>query len=208
MSRSKFYSPSRRRKAGRGENTREVKPRFLMICEDGKSAPAYFNDFRLTSATVVPVGTGFNTISLVEEAISYRDRHGFTGKRDITWVVMDRDSFPKDNYDNAFRKAKANGIEVCFSNECIEVWFLMHFTESSKFESRKKLPGILGGHRGVKYEKGMRGLFTLLLPNISVALKNAAQIRQHHEKGADDELCHCCPSTNADELVTALLKYM
>jgi hypothetical protein len=46
-----------------------IKPTILIVCEGKNTEPSYFNHFRLTSAKVVPVGLGFNTISLVNRAI-------------------------------------------------------------------------------------------------------------------------------------------
>jgi hypothetical protein len=143
MSYGKFRS--RPRSVGRKENTREVKPRFLIVCEDSESAPNYFRGFRLTSAEIIVIGTGSNCISLVEHAIELREKKGLSNAKDQTWVVMDRNSFPQDNYDNSFQKAAANGIRMAHSNECLEHWFLLHFHYTAAPLSRGALPGLLGG---------------------------------------------------------------
>jgi len=45
------------------------KPTILIVCEGENTEPSYFNQFRLSSATVKPIGEGYNTISLVRRAI-------------------------------------------------------------------------------------------------------------------------------------------
>jgi len=44
------------------------KPSILIVCEGENTEPSYFNQFKVTSATVKSVGTGYNTVSLVEKA--------------------------------------------------------------------------------------------------------------------------------------------
>ena len=48
------------------------------------------------------------------------------------WLVYDKDDFPYDNFDNtqfSAEKRKGSKIRVAWSNECIELWFLLHFQE-------------------------------------------------------------------------------
>ena len=45
------------------------KPTILIVCEGKNTEPSYFNQFRLSSATIKPVGEGFNTISLAADKL-------------------------------------------------------------------------------------------------------------------------------------------
>lgn len=191
----------------RKENVRKVRPRILIVCEDGKSAPNYFNGFRLSSATVAAVGTGKNTLSLVTHAIQLRDSWGYDQPTDQVWVVMDRDSFPQANYDNSFAKGEAHGVKVVFSNECLEVWFLLHFTSSTAPISRKKIPGILSKYIGKRYEKGMDDIFLYLFSGQDAAIKNAEILRRHHLKSSATSFENCCPATDIDILVKELRRF-
>lgn len=40
------------------------KPTILIVCERENTEPSYFKQFRLSSATIKPVGEGYNTKSL------------------------------------------------------------------------------------------------------------------------------------------------
>lgn len=53
----------------RSEPVLNEKPTILIVCEGKNTEPSYFNQFRLTSATIKPVGEGYNTVSLVNRAI-------------------------------------------------------------------------------------------------------------------------------------------
>ena len=44
------------------------KPTILIVCEGKNTEPSYFNNFKLSSATVKSIGEGYNTISLVKRA--------------------------------------------------------------------------------------------------------------------------------------------
>jgi|SRR5438094_6042631 len=198
----------RRRNVRRKENLREVRPRFLIVCEDGKSAPNYFRSFRVTSAQIITVGAGMHTLQLVEQAVRCRQEYGLSEGKDQTWVVMDRNSFPQDDYDNAFHKAKATGILVAFANECFEVWVHLHFRYSTARVARARLPRVLSDLLGVNYEKGMETLYDLLSSRQHDAISNATKLIRHHQDTSDGALHNCCPSTNVQSLVSKLNKYL
>jgi hypothetical protein len=198
----------RRWTKGRREDLREVRPRFVLICEDGKSAPNYFRDFRLTSAEIIAVGTGFNTLQLVETAIAEWTARELAAGKDQVWVVMDRNSFPQSDYDNAFNSAAANNVSIAYSNECFEVWVFLHFKYSTAQVSRSKLPSILSKISGTRYSKGMEGLYELLLPKQSVAIANAKKLLEEHKQSSSGQRHNWNPSTSIHELVTELNRYL
>lgn len=61
------------------------KPSILIVCEGDNTEPSYFNQFRLSFATVKSVGEGYNTISLVERARQLSNQN----KYDQVWCVFD-----------------------------------------------------------------------------------------------------------------------
>src|SRR5436190_2429093 len=205
---SRARDRNRRRRFRRKENIREVRPRFLIVCEDGKSAPNYFRGFRLTSAQVIAVGAGLNTLQLVEEALSLRKKFDLAENKDQAWVVMDRNSFPQDDYDNAFHKANATGIFVAFGNECFEVWVHLHFEYSTAPIPRAKLPALLSAHLKTRYEKGMDNLYDLLLATQKEAIANSEKLLKHCKKTGESQVYNCCPSTNLQELVSELNRHL
>lgn len=121
-----------KRKAIKRHILKKISCRILIICEGKKTEPNYFRNFRVgeNSSFVYEVecdGKGNNTIDVVDEAIRRKHAAEKTTPYDSVWAVFDRDSFPKDKFNNAITKAHANGIEVAWSNEAFELWYLYHF---------------------------------------------------------------------------------
>ena len=64
----------------RRRGVRDLEKRFLIVCEDDKSAPNYFyalrKHFNLSAASIRIAGSGGNTqpIQVVEEAISLKTK--------------------------------------------------------------------------------------------------------------------------------------
>ena len=121
--RTRTQSYARREVASRDEIER-----FLIVCEGEKTEPNYFRKFRVPSNVITVQRTGYNTDSLIREAIRLRDEAKETADAyDQVWCVFDRDSFPQENCSRAFQLAKKEDVNVAFSNEAFEIWYLMHF---------------------------------------------------------------------------------
>lgn len=81
------------------------------------------------------VGTGHNTLSLVDEAIRLKGVKEAEAQwrggppYDQAWCVFDRDSFSADDFNSAIRKAEAAGFHVAYTNEAFELWYLLHFND-------------------------------------------------------------------------------
>ena len=130
------------RGSGQGgqEKKREVAPketfllkkdrhkRVLIVCEGEKTEPDYFRQFRVTSAEIKIVGTGYNTMALVREALRLKKEAWDNDEPyDQVWCVFDRDSFPAPDVDNAWHTARKKKLRTALSNEAFELWFLLHF---------------------------------------------------------------------------------
>jgi len=61
---------------------------------------------------------------------------------DIVWVVFDKDDFGA-NYSCAVEWAEKNEMDVAYSNECFELWLLLHFQEQTSPIGRGQLAEIL-----------------------------------------------------------------
>lgn len=101
------------------------KPTILIVCEGKNTEPSYFNQFRLSSATIKPVGEGYNTISLVNRAIQISNQNSY----EQVWCVFDKDDFSNVDFNNAISVAEANGFGVAYSNQAFEYWILLHFND-------------------------------------------------------------------------------
>lgn len=96
----------------RPEPNLEEKPTILIVCEGENTEPSYFEQFRLSSATIIPVGEGYNTISLVNRAKQIASQGTF----EQVWCVFDKDDFCDADFNNAIFIAEANNYGVAYSD--------------------------------------------------------------------------------------------
>ena len=109
----------------RPEPNLEEKPTILIVCEGENTEPSYFEQFRLSSATIIPVGEGYNTISLVNRAKQIASQGTF----EQVWCVFDKDDFCDADFNNAIFIAEANNYGVAYSNQAFEYWIILHFDD-------------------------------------------------------------------------------
>jgi hypothetical protein len=101
------------------------KPTILIVCEGKNTEPSYFRQFKLTSATIRAIGNGYNTTSLVNQAIALSQQRTY----DQVWCVFDKDQFPANDFNNAITITTANNFGVAYSNQAFEYWLILHFED-------------------------------------------------------------------------------
>lgn len=103
----------------------------LIVCEGTDTEVDYFNEFKnffkLSNITLKIVGTGFNTLSLVEKTVELVSK----GNYEEVWCVFDKDDFSSQNFNNAILKAISLKFKVAYSNQSFEFWLILHFIEHS-----------------------------------------------------------------------------
>lgn len=109
----------------RAEPSKIEKPTILIVCEGKNTEPSYFRQFKLSSATITAVGNGYNTTSLVNQAIELSQKRAY----DQVWCVFDKDKFLAQNFNNAIAIATANSFGVAYSNQAFEYWLILHFED-------------------------------------------------------------------------------
>lgn len=155
----------------------EPKERILVVCEGEKTEPNYFRAFRVTSATVIVKGLGTNTKKLVSAALELKEK---AIREDIpydqVWCVFDRDSFSSTDFNDAMQIAAKNNIEVAYSNEAFEVWYLLHFSYFHVGVSRHSYEQKLTRNLGQQYEKNSTSMYEVLLDKQALAIKYAKKL--------------------------------
>lgn len=114
----------------RNEATKTEKPTILIVCEGENTEPSYFRQFKLSSATIKPIGEGFNTISLVKRAVKLSKEK----KYDQIWCVFDADPKPDNpkqakNFIDAINLAEKKNFGIAYSNQAFEYWLILHFDD-------------------------------------------------------------------------------
>jgi len=115
---------------------------FLIVCEDEKTEPYYFNTFKneFPEGTLFlrAIGTGRSAKGVVEQSLKERENLISESNKNVdeVWVVFDKDDADKvdatlKNFDEAFEIADSNEVNIAYSNEVFELWFLLHYQNVS-----------------------------------------------------------------------------
>jgi hypothetical protein len=190
----------RRRSLQRRTNVRELRQRFLIVCEGEKTEPNYFNSFRVPKAVVKVVGIGENTIRVVEQALTLREKDDY----DQVWCVFDRDVFPVENFNAALQLARNNGIQVAYSNEAFELWYVLHFNYHQAATARHLYAEKLSDLLGVAYEKTRLDMYDRLEGRQESAIQHAEKLLGTYDP---PDPARDNPSTTVHLLVQALNRF-
>lgn len=200
------------------------KPIFI-FCGGEKTEPNYFDGFKLLIENnaiyknVVKIEIfrdPSDTIRILEKAIDYINKNQIT-KCDV-WCVFDKDDFPARDFNNAVQKAASLNLNseaikyyIAWSNECIELWFLLHFCYYTASNGRKdyidKLNEYFVKSNIDKYAKNNKDIFNILLSigNPQNAIANAEKLTIIHDgKTPADSV----PCTMVHKLVESLAVYL
>ena len=148
-------------------------------------------------------GLGDDPLNLVSAAIKLCSE-AERGDYDQVWRVFDRDSFTADRFNRAIAVAEKAHIGVGYSNECFELWYLLHFEHSTAAIPRQDYKTKLTRCLGYLYTKNSGKMYDELLPHQNTALANAERLLARYSScnPADDN-----PSTTVHLLVQQLNKY-
>jgi len=199
---------SRDNKTGKKEQL----PIILIVREGERTEPNYFDQFEVTNITIDPRGIGDNTIRLVKYAINESKRNDY----DQVWCVFDKDSFPKDNFNNAVQLAQNNDFGIAYSNESFELWYILHFeylnSQITRDQYIKKLNNIFKSKKDEgfpdSYKKNDPNIYRILKPYQHVALKNAQNLSNNYESELIPSSATQCPVTYVYKLVEELNRWI
>jgi hypothetical protein len=145
---------------------------------------------------------------VIEEAIKYRKQKKVSKKDgDQIWCVFDIDDFYKNNqekFEKSLKEAAEKNIKIAYSNECFELWFMLHFEQISTAIFRKDYENKLQTSFkkiGVDYQKNLSGIFNKILTLQPEALKRAKKIFKENQIENN-------PSTSVFLLVEELNKFL
>ena len=128
-------------------------------------------------------------------------------------MVFDKDDFPLDNFDNTIFAVKDNSKwHAVWSNQCIEIWFLLHFnyrdTDMDRNQCMSDLNSIFLQQFGCEYKKNMPNICGLLKNFTSIAIRNAKKLYCENNSAGDVSPHEMVPCTTVYELVEELQKYI
>jgi RloB-like protein len=195
-----------RQKANRGYSPRkldirEVKQRFLIVCEGEKTEPNYFRSFRVPKVVIDVQGLGENPSRLVESAKELKSQDDY----DRVWCVFDRDSWTEQDFNNAIKNANSEGFGVAYSNEAFELWYILHFEFLNTGIPRSDYLDKLTYLCRQKYKKNSETIYDELIHKQATAIKNATNLLKLYKpcNPVKDN-----PSTTVHLLVQELNKFI
>lgn len=192
----------------------------LIICEGIKTEPNYFNSMKSKISkdnkekiSIKVIGKGRGTTNLLEEAI--KEVRLSTNYISNVWLVYDKDEFTEESFNEVKNKCdEINKISdtiyhPIWSNECIEVWILLHFIKFNvpigRKDCIKKINENFKENKLGKYKKNDEFLYDKLVPFLNDAIKNAKWLKSQYK---DEPPSQMSPCTKVYELVELLNKYM
>lgn len=204
----------------RKEPTRLERPLILIVCEGKNTEKSYFDQFRLTSAQLITLGKGYNTISLVNETIRLSKLPDANYEQ--IWCVFDKDDFSANDFNSAINIAEGKGFNVACSNQAFEYWLILHFEDHQggpmpRKDYNKKLNEYINplgasfdgdGNKVVSVK-----LFELLEEKPDGSEFSRRQIAVKRAKRNYEKLDHSSPATEESStkvfaLVEEIIKYL
>ncbi|MBD5136895.1 MAG: RloB domain-containing protein [Lachnospiraceae bacterium] len=213
------------RKKRKQDNLEKKEFRYYIFCEGKQTEPNYFEGFKcLIESEPIYKDTilieiepcAADTMRVIRKAEDYVQKNKL--QKGQIWCVYDKDSFPDSDFNGV--EERSNNLNKqnpyiqyhsAWSNECIEIWFILHFvnyisnnhrTEYIKFLNKKFKELKIG-----KYEKNSPDIFDILLNhgNPKLAIRYAKRIILEN-KGRTSAMI--APGTKVYELVEELVKYL
>lgn len=132
------------------------------------------------------------------------------------WCIYDKDDFPNDKFDKAGDLAKtfsSNELKYhpIWSNQCFELWLLLHFEYYNSSNDRKnyfdKLNSIFNEKAGKIYDKTDKNIYDIVnkYGSQNEAIKYAKKLLDGKEHLKPSEII---PATKMYEVVEAINKYL
>jgi len=215
-------------------------PDIIISCEDSVSAPVYLNkivenlikDKKITQDSFVIVNQkvlkGTNPLKVLERLKKYSDANGKSYKDfQHKWIVIDRDKervngggHTSEDFNSTLLSAKSKketlNIEVAYSNDAFELWYLLHFdyisTSLLRDEINKRLIIKLKeknlhkfsklNKKNIKDENYTKHIYDELLELQDTGIKNATKLLESYGNEYNPENAN--PSTTIHKLIEIL----
>jgi hypothetical protein len=175
----------------RPTQTRELRPRFLIVCEGKQTEPNYFKSFRV-NADVEVFGKGRSPQGVVEYAQKLRRKSEYTH----VWVVFDRDEFSAEEFNAAIEQAKKQDVGAAYSNEAFELWYVLHFDFCDTAQARQSYQATLTEKLGSPCRKNAVGLYESLRNRQPQAIANAQRLLEIYQPNHNPAVNNPCTTVH------------
>ncbi|MCR5636208.1 MAG: RloB family protein [Clostridiales bacterium] len=208
------------RSRGSKSKTVRINPEYHLIFTEGTDTePNYFeaikNEINKSFKERISVeieGAGNNTVNLFFKAKAKAESNPNGFKH--VWVVYDTDDFPAEHINKTAELCVKYSTEdttyhAIWSNQCIELWFLLHFgfyqSDIHRNEYGDKLTQYLSNMDSGEYKKGRDDMYDILKPYIERAIENAKKLE---EKNKGKTPADSAPGTQVYKIIEKLKPYL
>jgi hypothetical protein len=187
-------------------NIRKEAKTFLIVCEGQKTERIYFNNYKERNSGLIiytPNSSVTDPENLVSFALSQITRYDIDFENgDQVWCVFDADHHNNQSIEKAEKLAKGK-VNLCFSNPCFELWYLLHFCYYDQKITTADLKLKLGAYLK-NYDK-TKDYFEELLSKRDFAIRQANKL---NEKQANSGLKLLSIQSNPSTKVVILVQEM
>lgn len=204
----------------RRDSRKKIQPEYHLIVTEGtETEPAYFGAMKeiinRTYSDRIQIGVhgaGDNTLSLFQKAKNMATSSA-NGYKHV-WIVYDTDDFPAEHINKTAELCTSESTDettyhAVWSNQCIELWFLLHFSFMHSDLHRAaywpKLTEMLNTLGYGSYEKNRTDMYQILLPHMDAAIANAEKLDKINTGKLPSA---SAPGTKVYELVKKLKPYL
>ena len=198
----------------------KIQPEYHLIVTEGtKTEPEYFRAIRdiinhqyKDRVQLDIYGEGENTLNLFYRAQKQANNSPKIDKH--VWIVYDTDDFPSDHINKTAQLCEncsndETTYHAIWSNQCIELWFLLHFSyfqsDIHRQEYWEKLSKSMMLYGLGTYTKGRSDMYMVLRPYLEVAIQNAKRLDEIN-KGRKPSMA--APGTKMHEMLQTLKPYL
>ncbi len=135
---SKHRRSARDRYGRRPVETRAPRPVKVIVCDDSRTAPAYFNELKRevrqhVTLKIVSAKCTAEASRIVQRAIEERSKLNEDNEAgDSVWALLDLECEPhvRRHAETEKRRAEQSNVAVALSDPCFEVWTLLHLEDT------------------------------------------------------------------------------
>ena len=207
-------------KRSRRDRARLISPEYHLIVTEGtKTEPQYFrsisdviNQKYHDKIQLEIHGERKNTLRLLDKAVS-RVQSSIKVFKHV-WIVYDTDDFPPERINQTVEECKKLTTDetiyhALWSNQCIELWFMLHFnfveSDLHRSEYIPKLTEWLNRIGKGEYEKNREDIYDTLLPYLNDAIRNAKKLDEYNRYRTPS---NAATGTKVYELMELLKPYL
>ncbi|CAB5506145.1 hypothetical protein THERMOT_2280 [Bathymodiolus thermophilus thioautotrophic gill symbiont] len=189
---------------------RHIRKSVLIALEDTKSSKYYLQALTKDKRIALQVEYAKHRGSDPRNVLKAIEKHKTNMSFEQKWIVIDRDEHQQENFNSTLVQANKMGVKVAYSNECYELWLLLHFKEVTRHitrhEIRRQLDQEFIKAFNCTYKKHEKDVYGMLIDRQNMAISRAKKLINKLDK--DGELDPYNTTNNPPTTMYKLIEYL